>query len=150
MFELLGGMLLKLVRDAHVFRAFQYLRIDDIGNYRLILAREILIKQRGESFARKRLSNFVTVWFGHHLILLNAAELNVSEVSYVPRRQASGRLTFGSTVALRSHKCSRARVLDHAQAKAALSGKLLNAVSEKTMFQAKERRRILRVIHVGN
>jgi hypothetical protein len=32
----------------------------------------------------------------------------------------------------------------------ALSGKLLNAVSEKTMFQAKERRRILRVIHVGD
>ena len=32
----------------------------------------------------------------------------------------------------------------------ALSGKLLNTVSEKTLFQAKEQRRILRVIHVGD
>jgi hypothetical protein len=65
MIELLPGVDLELSGDVHVFRAFEYLRIDYVGDDRLILAAQIFIQQLRETIA----GNFVFLGFGrYHLI----------------------------------------------------------------------------------
>ena len=44
MLELLLGMLFQLRGDVHVLRTLEYLRVHDVGDDRLILARQIFIE----------------------------------------------------------------------------------------------------------
>jgi hypothetical protein len=67
MLKLFGCMLLQLIRDVHILRAFEHLRIDDVGNYRLILACEILIEPRREFFASDGLSRRESWLFNRRL-----------------------------------------------------------------------------------
>ena len=51
MLELLLRVLFQLRGDVHVFGALEHLRIDDVGDDRLILARQILVEEFGEPVA---------------------------------------------------------------------------------------------------
>jgi len=55
--QLLGSVLLELVGDAHILRALEDLRVDDIGDDRLVLAGQILVEQFRQLLAcdRRRL-----------------------------------------------------------------------------------------------
>ena len=45
MLQLLMGVLLELIGDVHIFGALQHLRIDHIGDDRLIFARQVLVQK---------------------------------------------------------------------------------------------------------
>ena len=52
--QLLAGVLLELFRDAHVRRALERLRIDDVSDDRLVFASQIFIQEINEGLARNR------------------------------------------------------------------------------------------------
>ena len=51
MIELLLGVQLELAGDVHVLRTLEHLGIDDVGDDRLVFARQIFIEQVDELFA---------------------------------------------------------------------------------------------------
>src|SRR4051794_40560813 len=44
MLQLFSRVLFQFLRDAHVLRAFQHLRIDDVGDDRLVLPRKVFVQ----------------------------------------------------------------------------------------------------------
>jgi hypothetical protein len=42
--ELFGGMHLKLFRDRHVLSTLEHLRVDHVGDDRLVLSREVFVQ----------------------------------------------------------------------------------------------------------
>ena len=42
--QLLAGVLLELLRDGHVLGALEHLRVHDVGDDRLVFARQILVE----------------------------------------------------------------------------------------------------------
>ena len=55
MIELLLGVQLELAGDIHVLRSLEHLRIDDVGDDRLVLARQVLVEKVDELCTRQRL-----------------------------------------------------------------------------------------------
>ena len=47
--QFLAGVLLQLVGDVHVLGALEHLRVDDVGDDRLVLAGQVLVEQRGSA-----------------------------------------------------------------------------------------------------
>src|SRR6476620_9296682 len=67
MLQFLAGMYLELVGDCHVLRAFQDLRIHDVGDDGLVFSRKVLIQELCQSVTRDGLS-FVSGFRTGHLI----------------------------------------------------------------------------------
>ena len=52
--ELFAGVHLELLGDRHVFRAFEGLRVHDVGDDRLVLARQIFLQSFDQVLAGDR------------------------------------------------------------------------------------------------